>query len=306
MKEKIKTYLLIAPRWFALPAALTAIALGGLLADGITWQVIVAMVAGAVIMMGGHTYNSWADHMFGLDRGTPASVGKWYTSGSLLIEAGLTTRSKMLIYWVVCYAISAALVGWISSSIGSAWPWLGWGIGVTTATIYSPGPCKGLKHLGFPEYCGIVGFGIAGCLLGYTASSGTVTFIPVISGIAISLFWGLSWAPDQFPDAESDYHKGVKNIGTLIAITKFPLGLYYLPAMLFAYMFQMFVINLGYLSPLTFLSVLALPLFTLGAIWITKGQSKPGGPEFEKGIKFAIVGIFLSMLLVVIGQAIGG
>ena len=303
MKGKIKTYLLVAPRWFALPAALTTIALGGLLANGVTWH---AMVAGAVIMMGGHTYNSWADHMFGLDRGAPASVGKWYTSGSLIIEAGLTTRFKMLVYWVACYAISAVLVGWICSSIGSAWPWLGWGIGVTTATIYSPGPCKGLKHIGFPEYCGIVGFGIGGCLLGYTASSGNVSLIPVISGIAISLFWGLSWAPDQFPDAESDYQKGVRNLGTIIAVTKFPMGAYYLSAMLFAYMFLIFVINLGYLSSWTFLSALALPLFTLGAIWMTKGQANPAGGDFEKGIKYAILGIFLAMVSVVVGQAIGG
>jgi len=306
MKEKIKTYLLIMPRWFALPAALTAIALGGILANGITWQVVVAMVAGTMIMIGGHYYNSWADWLYGLDRGAPASVEKWYTGASLAISAGLTTIRETLIGWIICYVISAILVGWICLSIGSAWPWLGWGIGVTTATIYSPGFCKGVKALGFPEYCGIGGFGIGGCLIGYTASCGLVSFTPVICGIAISLFWGLSWAPDQFPDAESDYKKGIRNLGTIIAITKFPLGVYYLPAMLFAYMFQIFVINLGYLSAWTFLSALALPLFTLGAIWLTKGQDNPAGADFEKGVKYALLGIFLAMILVVVGQLIGG
>ena len=306
MKDKIKTYLLILPRWFALPAALTAIALGGLLAGGITWQVWVAMVAGAIIMVGGHAYNSFADHLYGLDRGTPASVSKWYTSGSQVIEAGLTTRRKVLIYWVSCYAIATALVAWIAVSVSSAWIWLPWAIAITTATVYSPGFCKGAKHIGFPEYCGIVGFGIGGTLLGYVASSGSISFVPVICGIAISLFWGLSWAPDQFPDAESDYRKGVRNLGTIIAITKFPMGAYYLPAMLFAYVFQVFVISIGYLSPMSFLSVLALPLFTLAAIWMTKGQDDPAGEEFEKGVRDAILGIFLAMGLFVVGQAIGG
>lgn len=306
MKEKIRTYILIMPRWFALPAALCAIALGGILGGGITWQVVLAMVAGAIIMIGGHAYNSWADHLFGLDRGTPASVEKWYTSGSQVIEAGLTTRRKTLIYWIVCYAISALLTIPICFSVDSGWPWLGWAIGVTTATIYSPGPCKGLKHLGFPEYCGVVGFGIGGALFGYAASSGTVSFAPVVCGIAISLFWGLSWAVDQFPDAESDYEKGVRNLGTIIAVTHFPLAFYYLPAMLFAYVFQMLVIYLGYLSPWTFLSALALPLFTLAAIWINKSQDRPESPDFEKGVKYGLGGIFLAMLLFVIGQAVGG
>lgn len=305
MKDKIRTYLLIMPRWFALPAALCAIALGGLLAEGIGWEVVVAMLVGAILMVGGHAYNSWADHLFGLDRGAPASVEKWYTSGSQVIEAGPTTRQKTLIYWVACYAISALLMIPITLSVG-IWPWLGWAIGATTATIYSPGPCKGLKHLGFPEYCGIVGFGIGGTLLGYSASSGTVGFAPVVSGIAISLFWALAWAVDQFPDAVSDYHKGVRNLGTLIAVTKFPLASYYLPAMLFAYIFQLLVINLGYVSPWTFLSGLALPFFMLATIWVTKSQDDPGSTDFEKGVKYGLGGIFLAMALFTIGQAVGG
>lgn len=306
MKDKIKTYLLILPRWFTLPCALCAIALGALLAQGVTWQVGLVLVAGSIMMVGGHYYNSWADYTYGLDKGTPASVGKWYTAASTAIARGLTSAPKTLIGWAVCYAISAVLVYVVCASIGSAWPWLGWGIGVTTATVYSPGFTKGLKMLGFPEYCGLVGFGIGGCLLGYSASSGTVSFVPVLSGLAISMFFSVAWAADQFPDARSDYRKGVRNLGTIIAMTGFPMGLYFLPAMVFAYVFQLFVITLGFLSPWTFLSALIFPQFVLATVWVTKGQDDPDGLEFQKGVRLGLYGIWLAMILIVIGQAIGG
>lgn len=306
MKDKIKTYLLILPRWFALPAAICAIALGALLAKGITWQVIVAMVTGTLIMVGGHAYNSWADYLYGLDRGSPASIGKWYTAGSQVISAKHTTLNKTLLYWVICYIAATLLIVWLSVNIGSAWPWVAWVIAITTATIYSPGFAKGLKHLGFPEYCGIVGFGIGGCLMGYTVSSGSISIAPVIAGIAISLYWGAGWVVDQYPDAESDYQKGVRNLGTIIAVTHFPIALYFLPVIVFCYLVQVLVIYLGYLAPTTFLSGLALPLFILAAIWVTVSQDNPKSPEFEKGVKFGLIGIFVAMLLIVIGQAIGG
>lgn len=305
MKEKIKTYLLIMPRWFALPAALTAIALGGLLANGMTWQVWVAMLAGTIIMVGGHAYNSWADYFYGLDRGTPASVGKWYTRGSQVISGRMTTLNKTLAYWVVCYAISAGLVAWIAISIGSAWPWLAWGIAVTTGTIYSPGFCKGVKHLGFPEYCGIGGFGIGGCLMGYAASCGSVGFEPILAGLSIGLFFAVGWVADQAPDAESDYQKGVRNLGTIIAVTKFPMALYFLPVVVFTYIIQLFVIVIGVLSPWTFLSALALPLIILACVWLQTGQDDLAGPVFEKGVKLGLTGLFFAMALMVVGQAVG-
>jgi len=293
---KIKTHIRLM-RLFTLPVMVATILLGGLLGGGVTYVVWLAVACGFFVMIAGHYYNSFADFHYGLDKGDLRSVEKIYTGGSSVIPLGLASVRAVLSWSIIWYLISAGLVVLICIKVGSWWPVLGWGLGVTAAPIYAPGFMKGIKYVGFPEYCGLVGFGIGGCTLGYAAVSGSMSWIPVLAGLAITMPFAVCWFADQHADAESDYSKGVNNIGTMLWFLGIPLGPYFMFVALFSYLFLFIPVVIGWLSPVTLISFAAFPLALLTSVWMDR--------NFNKAVKFGLAWFTLFAILVTIGEWLG-
>ena len=144
------------------------------------------------------------------------------------------------------------------------------------------------------------GVGPIALLLGMFSVGGNppwVTGLVASVPIAIILsFAGL--ALDEWPDAEANLKKGVKSIAYKVWEYNVDLGSYlawWIGAM---YVYQVFLISIGILAPLTGITFILLPIF-FGLSVMLKG-------EFEKFAPvYVIVGALYPILLVV-GQALGG
>lgn len=276
-------------------------------------MITVACIAAVLVMMGGHTYNSYADYVYGLDRGSPKSTEKWYTRGSGVIAAGEAKLYEVLVLAIFWWAIAAVLVWWITHYIGSPWPWFGYALGVSAGIVYAPGFMKGLKYVGFPEWVGLVGFGIGGVAVGYASMSAVMNLpLVVLVGAGVAGPWATVWIIDQWVDAESDIRKGVYNIAHVAYKTSFPVWGYLAVGLTFSFLTLLFLITIGYLSPWVFLAILCLPLWLLAMMWLH--YATQGGPfdspqvrdkeALDKGVKYGLLGVFVYMMLVTLGQGI--
>ncbi len=296
MKDKIRTHIALG-RHFAAPIVILAVILGAQLGGSPVGITILAVIAGLLAMSAGHYYNSWADHNWGLDRGEVRSTAKWYTWGSSVIALGKATPKEVLTSAIVQYIAFTAIcayIGWAANTWWILFPWL---IAMTAGFMYAPGFMPGLKYKGFPEYVGFA-FGIGGVSLGYVCSGAMDLSVVLLVGIGCSLPWAAAWIIDQYVDAESDIPKGVRNIAHVAFETGFPIWGWCLFGWTLSYVFLLFLITIGYLSPWVFLAMFAVPLFGLCIVWLPK--------DITKGVQYGLMGIFVYMLLIVIGQAIGG
>lgn len=294
MKDKIRTHIALG-RFFAAPIAILTVVLGAVLAGAPAWLTVLAAVAAVIAMSAGHYYNSWADHRWGLDRGTPRSVEKWYTWGSSVIALGKATPKEILVSSLVQYGLFTGLCVAIGILADTWWVLFPWAVAVTAGLIYAPGFMPGLKYKGFPEYVGFA-FGIGGVSLGYVCSGGMDLPLVLLVGLGVSLPWATDWIIDQYVDAESDIKKGVRNIAHVAYETGFPIWAWCLFGWTLSYIFLLFLITIGYLSSWVFLAMLAAPLFGLAAVWMPK--------DITKGVQYGLVATFVYMLLVVVGQMI--
>ena len=119
---KIKAHLWTLPRWFAAPFFGSAILLGAVLAGGINANAWLALIAGLLVMAGGHSFNSFLDYAWtGLDKGEieDRSAEKDYTGGQNLIEAGIVTVREVAINAIAWYLLSAVPLSiWLSLLAG--------------------------------------------------------------------------------------------------------------------------------------------------------------------------------------------
>lgn len=296
MKDKIRTHIALG-RFFAAPIAILAVILGAILAGSPVGLTVLAAIAGLLAMAAGHYYNSWADHRWGLDRGTPRSIEKWYTWGSSVIALGKANPKEVLACSLAQYAIFTGICAAIGILADTWWILLPWAIGISAGFLYAPGFMPGLKYKGFPEYVGFA-FGVGGIALGYVCSGSMNLPLVLLVGLGVSLPWATDWIIDQYVDAESDIGKGVRNIAHIAYETGFPVWAWCLFGWTISYVFLLFLITIGYLSPWVFLSIVIAPLFGLAAVWIPK--------NLTKAVQYGLVATFAYMVLVVVGQAIGG
>jgi hypothetical protein len=115
------------------------------------------------------------------------------------------------------------------------------------------------------------------------------------SGIILS-FLGL--ALDEYPDAEANLKKGVKSVAYKVWEYDVDLGFYLLAWIMFVYLLQLFLIAVGILSPLTWLTFVLVPLFMAAMVFLKKTFRKTAGI-------LVIVGACYPLLMLV-GQIVGG
>ncbi|GAJ22545.1 unnamed protein product, partial [marine sediment metagenome] len=119
-RQKLKAHLFTLGRPFAIPFFGSAILLGAVLAGGLCANAWIALIAGLLVMFGGHAFNSFLDWKSGLDKGETEdrSAEKDYTGGQNLIEQGIVSARETAINGMVCYVLSAIPISFLILRVG--------------------------------------------------------------------------------------------------------------------------------------------------------------------------------------------
>jgi len=298
-KSKLKIHLLTLPRWFAVPFFGSALAMGVFLAGGsftnsLSW---VALAMGLFIMAGGHSFNSYLDYVWtGLDKGEleERSAEKDYTGGQSVIAQGVCSTREVLYNALGWYVI--ALIPIIYLSIKTSWMVLPIAVlGMLITFWYVKAKFNWTHELALGT-----GVGPVAVLLGMFSVNPNP---PWVDGLIVSIpfaiilsFAGL--ALDEWPDAEANLKKGVKSIAYKVWENGVDLSTYLIIWIAFIYIYQVFMISIGLLTPLTGLTFLLVPIL-IALLVMLKGNFEKFAPWF------VLVAAFYPILLVV-GQALGG
>lgn len=294
--NKLVLHFWTLPRWFAAPFfGLTAI-LGAILAGGLTLNSWIGVIAGLLIMAGGHSFNSFLDYAWtGLDKGIQEnrSAEKNYTGAQNLLASGAVSIKEVLFNALFWYIL--ALFPLIYLAINVGWPVLLVGIlGMLVTFWYSKAKFNWTHELALGA-----GVGPLAALLGMYATSPSPDWIQgILAGIPAAIilsFAGL--ALDEYPDAEANLKKGVKSLAYKVWEYGFSLELYIITWMMFLFIFQIFLIVIGTLKPLTGLSFLMVLPITASMVFLKK--------HFNKTAFYVVIFAAIYLALMVIGQIYG-
>lgn len=295
MKEKIEIHLGLG-RFFALPCVVCAVLLGCTLGGSLSWLSVMAVLAGIFLMAYAHSFNTLLDYSWtGFDKGTEEerSKGKVYTKGQQAIAAGKLTPRGVLINGLVYLAISAIFVGIVAWRVSPV-IWAIWAGTALCTFWYSWGKLHWNCELALGT-----GFGPLAVVLGMASQPNPDFLLAFLAGIPFLIMWGFAMETyDQWTDWEVNVPRGLKNLGALI-------GQYHISPALFlgwliamAYLSQLLLITANVLKPLTGLSLCSIPLFAYGIAWV---EGKP-----QTGIIIVLLGCFIYMALLLVGEIVGG
>lgn len=296
MKEKIKAHLITLPRWFAAPAAICAVILGGAISGGSVFPIILATITGLLLMAAAHSSNTWLDFYWTrFDIGTEEerSRPKEYTVGQQPIAAGILSGKEVLgniLFWLVLSAIPASIL----SVMVSPWIWLFWGLTIACSPFYSWGKLHYLCELALG-----LGFGPIACCLGASASPNPNFLVAFLAGIPFLILWGFGAETiDQWTDAEPNWPRGLRNMGALLWKNNVSVSMFFAWLLSITFFSQLFLIAGGILAPLTALSLISFIPFSFCLLYLEK--------ELKTGVLWGLLGIFLQMILLTLGQILGG
>jgi len=296
MNRKLKAHLITAPRWFALPffgfALLIGVVLaGGSLASLNTW---LAFVCGILLMAGGHSFNSLLDWLLGLDRSEEGSVEKDYAAGCRLIPDNILSPREVFVnasVWYILALIPAIILAIRVTPLIMA-PVI---FGMLITAWYSWGKFNWTHELA------LASGPIIGAVLGALSAGTGILVAPLLAAVPISIIFSFAGlALDEYPDAEANLKKGVKSLAYKVWEFKIDLGTYLITWFIIAYVFQVLLISIGTLAPLTALTFLLVPLFMGECVFL-----KSSAP-FEKVAVVIVVTAAFYPILLLIGQIIGG
>lgn len=186
-----------------------------------------------------------------------------FSGGSRAIQEMGIPAKVILTMCILCFVLAFISCIWLMFNqrpfailFGLIGLFLGW--------AYSSPPFT-LMNKGFGELAIFLAFGPLLTLSGYYAISGKVDFISFILGIPQGCFiTNVIWI-NQFPDAEADSKVGKRHLVVRMgpALGRYVYGMLLLLGILFPF----FLVGIGHVSQLVFLSLIAAPL-GLKAFWI--------------------------------------
>jgi 1,4-dihydroxy-2-naphthoate octaprenyltransferase len=294
--KKIKVHLWTLPRWFALPVFGAPAILGGLLSGGMTLNSWLGVVGTMLVMAGGHSFNSYLDYSWtGLDRGDAAerSAEKDYAGGQSVIAAGLVTSREVALNAIAWYVLALVPLVYVAVNVG--WPILVIGLlGFLITFVYARSKFNWTHEIVLGAAAGPLAV-MAGMFA--TTSSppwlrGLTASVP--SGVLIS-FIGLTI--DEWPDAEANLKKGVKSIAYKVWENGVSLQWYLSSWVLFMLLYQVFLISIGILVPLSAISFVVWPILMAFMVLLKQDFRKWAG-------RFVMAGVAYPALLV-LGQFLG-
>lgn len=294
LKGKIKTQLELG-RFFALPVAVGAVLLG--IALGGNWSWLSAMVAlGAIFQMAfAHSFNTLLDYSWtGFDKGTEEerSKGKVYTKGQQAIAAGIMSPREVLVNGLVYLAISAVFIGIVAWQVSPV-IWVIWGVMALMTFGYS----WGKLHWSCEFFLGL-GFGPLAVMLGMASQPNPDFLLAFLAGIPVLILFGYgAETMDQYTDAEPNWPRGLRNLGALVWKNNVSISMFIVWLLSATFLSQLFLIAGGVLHPLTALSLITFIPFSMCLLFL---EVQP-----KTGIIWGLGGIYLYVLLLVLGEALG-
>jgi 1,4-dihydroxy-2-naphthoate octaprenyltransferase len=294
--RKIKVHLWTLPRWFAAPLFGAPAVLGGLLSGGMTLNSWLGVIGSLLIMAGGHSFNSFLDYAWtGLDKGEleERSAEKDYTGGQSVIATGIVSVREVAFNATAWYIVALAPLIYLALNVG--WPIIIVGfLGMLVTFGYAKGKFNWTHEL-------MLGIG-AGPLAVLGGMFATTSSPPWVNGLLVSVpsavlisFIGL--AIDEWPDAGANLKKGVKSIAYRVWENGVSLEWYISSWLLFMYLYQVFLIAIGILVPLSAISFFTWPLLMSFLVLLKQNFRKWAGIIVLTGVTYPI--------LLVLGQFIG-
>lgn len=291
----IKQALLVQPRWFAAPIIVSSVVLGYVVSAPISWFVLAPILLALCVMAWSHTMNTYLDHEWtGFDKGESAerSHPKPYTSGQQVIASGILSARQVLVIAVGWLLASSIALIYIHTRVESTWMVLFWALSASVTFWYSWG-----KLHWHPELALGVGFGPLAALVGAAASPSPDYLRAILASIPIFLMFGfVAEIFDQWWDADTNWNRGLRNIGAWVWHTKRSVGIV-VEVMVFAtFLAQLLLVFVGVLSVWTSLTYPAI--FSLLLL-----------PQAEKrkpwAVNLLLGAVFYYCVALAVGQVIG-
>jgi len=294
---RIKAHLWTLPRWFAAPLIAAPVVLGGLLAGGVTVNTWLGVLAALLTSAGALSFNSFLDYSWtGLDKGNlqERSAEKDYCGAQSLIARGIVTPGEAALNAISWYVLG--LIPTIYLAINVGWPVLVLMLmGMMITFWYSWGKFNWTHELSLA-----VGTAPLPVLIGMYATSASPPWltglIACVPFAIIHSFAGL--ALDEWPDAQANLEKGVKSIAYKVWENGISLEWYLSAWFLFMYLYQVFLISIGILAPLSALSFISFPMLMGCMVFLKKNFRKVAGITVLIALSYPV--------MLVVGQAIGG
>lgn len=294
MKEKIKAHIGLG-RFFALPACACAVLLGCTLGGSLSWLSAMVVLAAIFEMAYSHSFNTLLDYSWtGFDKGTEEerSKGKVYTKGQQAIAAGVLSPRGVLVNGLVYLAISAIFVGIVAWRVSPV-IWAIWAGTALCTFWYSWGKLHWNCELALGT-----GFGPLAVMLGMASQPNPDFLVAFLAGIPFLILWGYGAETiDQFTDAEPNWPRGLRNLGALLWRNNVSISMFLAWLVVITFLSQLFLIAGGVLAPLTALSLISFLPFSFCLLYLEK--------DLKIGVIWGLGAIFLHMILLTTGQAVG-
>lgn len=211
--KKIKLYLqeLRAP-FFA--ASIIPMILGTFVAWHITSTInwiyfILTLIGGVLIHAGTNVANDYFDHKTGNDEANKEYI-RPFSGGSRLIQKKLLTPKEVISESLICFTLGSLIGLYLYSQLGIFILVLGL-IGIISGFFYSAPPFR-WGHRGIGELVVGLNFGTLMCLGAYYVQTQTISIIPVIASLPVSLLIALVLYINEFPDFNADKSVGKNHL----------------------------------------------------------------------------------------------
>ncbi len=248
-------------------------------------------------MAGGHSFNSFLDYAWtGLDKGEPGarSAEKDYAGGQSVIAAGIVSAAAVAFNAITWYALALIPLVYLALNVG--WPILVVGfLGMAVTFAYSRSKFNWTHEV-------VLGTA-SGPLAVLSGMFATTSSPPWLTGLVVSVpslilisFVGL--AVDEWPDAEANLKKGVRSVSYKVWEYGVSLEWYVSSWLLFMYLYQVFLIAIGMLEPLSAISFVTWPLLISFLVLSKRNFRKWAGIFVFTAVTYPV--------LLALGQFLGG
>ncbi|MBA7648393.1 hypothetical protein ES703_56179 [subsurface metagenome] len=258
----------------------------------------------------GHSQNSYIDWVVGLDSiekdYTGGSVEKGYTGGCGILKV-LSVRELILNF--IGWGVAGLIVCGVIASRVTPYIFIPAVLGLAVPYFYTKGKFSWYHETALAT--GIVLAGVTGMFAVNPSPDWWVGLVVALPIAILLCYLGLAF--DEYLDAYANLKKGVKSIAYKVWEYKFDLFLYLVSWFIIAYTFQVFLIVIGFLKPLTALSFICFP-FLLGGLVLLKPYAdavrenpldKGAQDGFNKVGKILVLILMFYPILMLVGQAAG-
>jgi 4-hydroxybenzoate polyprenyltransferase len=310
MKGKLRAHLWTSARWFALPffggaALIGSLLVGGTLSEFNTW---LGFIAVALLMAAGHSQNSYIDWAVGLDKVEGGgSVEKGYTGGCGILKV---LSPKELIMNFTGWGVAGLIVCGIIAMRVTPYIFIPAILGLAVPYFYTKGKFSWYHETALAS--GVVLAGVTGMFAVNPQPAWWQAIIVVLPVAIVLSYLGLAF--DEYLDAYGNLELGTKSLAYKVWETRFDLSLYILAWLVIVYAFQVFLITIGLLKPLTMISLICFP-FLLATLVFLKPHAdavrenplnKTAQDGFNHVGKLLVLVAMIYPILILIGQGIGG